>query len=175
LSHCSNGKILYYPYTKIEESGDSLSFTVKLATIGDLENLHKIERECFIIEAFTKKQMTRLLENPHTVSLVARINKEIAGFIIGSIENLDKTKAGHIYTLDVALKHRRRGVGLRLLKELEHIFAKREVKSCFLEVRLDNVAARELYRKQGYTEVAPLIDYYYKGIHGVRLEKKFGT
>ncbi len=158
--------------TKNREVGDSLSVTVKPATIGDLENLHKIERECFTIEAFTKKQMTRLLESPHTVSLVAWINGEVAGFVIGSIENLDKRKAGHVYTLDVAVKHRRRGVGLRLLQELERILAKKGVKICYLEVRLDNVAARELYRKQGYTEVAPLTDYYYKGGHGVRLEKK---
>jgi len=148
---------------------------VKLATIDDLENLHKIERECFTIEAFTKEQMIRLLENPHTVSLVAWIKRNVAGFIIGSIENRDKTKAGHVYTLDVAVKHRRRGVGLRLLKELEHIFVKRDVKICYLEVRLDNVAARELYRRQDYTEVAPLTDYYYKGVHGVRLEKKLET
>lgn len=155
--------------------GDSLSITVKIATINDLENLHKIERECFTIEAFTKGQMTRLLESPHAVSLVAWVNGDVAGFIIGSIEKIDKTKAGHVYTLDVAVKHRRRGIGLRLLNELEGVFAKKGVKICYLEVRLDNVAARELYRKQGYTEVAPLTDYYYKGIHGIRLEKKLET
>jgi len=151
--------------------GDFLSLTVKPATIHNLETLHKIERECFTIEAFTKEQITRLLESSRTVSLVALLNGEVAGFIIGSIENLNEAKSGHVYTLDVATKHRRRGIGLRLLKELEDIFAKRGAKVCYLEVRLDNLAARELYRKQGYTEVAPLTDYYYKGIHGVRLEK----
>jgi len=148
---------------------------VKPATIGDLENLHKIERECFTIEAFTKEQITRLLKSPRTVSLIAWINGEVAGFIIGAIENLDETKAGHVYTLDVAVKHRRKGVGLRLLRKLENIFAEKSVKTCYLEVRLNNVAARKLYRKQGYTEVAPLADYYYKGIHGVRLEKILET
>jgi len=155
--------------------GGSLSVTVKLATINDLENLHKIERECFTIEAFTKGQITRLLESPNTVSLVAWINREVAGFVIGSVENFGKTKAGHVYTLDVALKHRRRGVGLELLKELEHRLAERGVRICYLEVRVDNAAARELYRKQGYTEVAPLTNYYYKGIHGIRLEKELET
>ena len=152
-----------------------MSLTVKPATIGDLENLHKIERECFTIEAFTKEQITRLLKSSRTVSLVAWINGEVAGFIIGAIENLDETKAGHVYTLDVAVKHRRKGVGLRLLRKLENIFAEKSVKTCYLEVRLNNVAARKLYRKQGYTEVAPLADYYYKGIHGVRLEKILET
>jgi len=152
-----------------------LSVTVKLATTSDLEKLHKIERECFTIEALTKEQMSHLLESSYTISLVARINGAVAGFIIGSIENLDKTKAGHVYTLDVVVKHRRRGIGLRLLQELERIFTERGVKICYLEVRLDNVAARELYRKQGYTEVAPLANYYYKGVHGVRLKKKLET
>lgn len=149
-----------------------MSITVEPATLDDLEKLHRIERECFTIEAFTKEQMTRLLESPHTTSLVAWINGAVVGFIIGSIENLNETRVGHVYTLDVAVEHRRKGVGLRLLQELEGIFAKKGVKICCLEVRFNNVAARELYRKQGYTEVAPLKNYYYKGVHGIRLEKK---
>ncbi len=152
--------------------GYALSITIQKATVDDLEMLYKIERECFTIEAFTKEQIAQFLENPNAVSLIAQINSEIAGFIIGLIHDQEKTRAGHIYTIDVAVKHRRRGVGLRLLNELERIFIKRGVKVCHLEARLDNVAARELYRKHGYTEVESLIDYYFKGTHGVRLIKK---
>jgi ribosomal-protein-alanine N-acetyltransferase len=118
--------------------------------------------------------MAYLLENPNAVSLVAQVNSEIAGFIIGLIHRRDKTTTGHVYTIDVAVKHRRRGIGLKLLKELERIFVERGVKICYLEARVDNVAARELYRRQGYVEVEKL-EYYYRGVHGVRFKKKLGT
>lgn len=154
--------------------GETLSITVQRATVNDLEELYNIERECFTIEAFSKRHIAYLLENPNTVSLVARVNNEIAGFIIGLIQRHDKTITGHIYTIDVAVKHRRKGVGLRLLNELERKIEKRGVKICYLEARVDNVAARELYRRHGYIEVEELRDYYC-GVHGVRLKKKLGV
>ena len=148
---------------------------MKSATINDLDALHEIEKECFTLEAFPKEQIARLLEHPNTVSLGAWTNQEIAGFIIGSIKELEEIRAGHVLTLDIAVKHRRRGIGLRLLVELERAFVARNVEMCYLEVGVDNVAARELYRKQGYTEVETLRDYYDKGEHGVRLVKRLKT
>ena len=151
-----------------------MSITIQQAAINDLETLYQIERECFTIEAFNKQHITYLLENPSAISLVAKINNTIAGFIIGLIHRHDERITGRIYTLDVAVTYRRKGVGLKLLDEIERIFAKRGVKTCYLEVRKDNVAALELYRKRGYAEVKELKDYY-KGAHGVRLKKKIGA
>jgi len=151
-----------------------LSITVQRATINDLETLYQIERECFTIEAFNKQHIAYLLGSPNAISLVAKINNAIAGFIIGLIHRHNEKMVGRIYTIDVAVKYRRKGVGLKLLDEIERIFAKNGVKICYLEVRKDNVAALELYRKHGYVEVEELKDYY-KGVHGVRLKKKLGV
>ena len=148
-----------------------MAITIQRATINDLETLYQIERECFTVEAFSKEHIAYLLQNPNTLSLVAHVNGEIAGFIIGLIHRHDKMITGRVYTIDVAVKHRRKGVGLKLLNELEQIFVKRGVKICYLEARVDNVAALELYRKHGYVEVEKLKKYY-RGIHGVRLKKK---
>jgi len=148
-----------------------LSITIQQATINNLEILYQIERESFPIEAFNKQHIAYLLENPNAVSLMAQINNVIVGFIIGLIHRHNKKIIGRVYTLDVAVKYRRKGVGLKLLDEIERIFVKRGVKICYLEVRKDNVAALELYRKHGYVEVEEL-KHYYKGAHGIRLEKK---
>jgi ribosomal protein S18 acetylase RimI-like enzyme len=137
-----------------------------------LETLFEIERECFTLEAFTKQQMAFLLENPHNISLTAWKNNMIAGFIIGLIQNSNETRIGRVYTLDVAVKHRRKGIGLKLLNELEQLFIEKGVKNSYLEARTDNVAARELYDKHGYTEVKQLKDYYSKGVHGILLVKR---
>ena len=149
-----------------------MPITVKRTTIRDLETLDRIERECFTSEAFTKRHIAFLLENPYSISLAAWENNKIAGFIIGSIQNSNGTQIGHVYTLDVAVEHRRKGIGLKLLSELERVFMEKGVKSYCLEVRIDNLAARKLYHKQGYTEVKQLKDYYSKGINGVLLVKK---
>jgi len=127
------------------------------------------------MEAFTEEQLAYLLEHARGMSLVAQIDGEIAGFIVGLIYNHGTTRTGHVYTIDVVAKHRRKGVGLRLLRELEQRFVEKGVGICYLEVRRRNVAALELYRKQGYTEVNVLKDYYSKGIDGVRLRKKLSS
>jgi len=136
-----------------------------------LETLYQIEKECFTLEAFNKQHIAYLLENPNSVSLAAKKENVIAGFIIGLIDRHDEEIIGHVYTLDVAVKYRRKGVGLKLLDEIERIFVKKGVKLCYLEARKDNLAALELYRRHGYVEIKELKDYY-KEAHGVRLEKK---
>lgn len=148
-----------------------MSITIKQATVNDLETLYEIERKCFTKEAFTKEHIAYLLQNPNTVSLIAQINDETVGFIIGLTYRHNKVRVGHVYTIDVAIEHRRKGIGLRLLNELEQNFVKKGAEICYLEVRIDNVAARELYRKQGYKEVEQLKDYYPAGTHGIRLKK----
>jgi ribosomal-protein-alanine N-acetyltransferase len=149
-----------------------LSIIVRNASLKDLERLYKIERECFAHEAFSKEQITYFLKAPNAINLIAQINGETAGFITGLIEQHGNLTIGHIYTIDVAPKYRRMGVGLKLLKEIEKDFIKKGAEACFLEVRINNLAARKLYQKQGYTELEKLSNYYAKGIHGIRLKKK---
>jgi ribosomal-protein-alanine N-acetyltransferase len=149
-----------------------LSVHIRRATTDDLETLYSIERECFTAEAFTKEQLEYLLENPKGISLIAQIDGEIAGFTVGMIYNYSIMRTGHVYTIDVVVKHRRKGIGLRLLSELEQRFVENGVGICYLEARRENVAALELYQKHGYTEVDVLKDFYSEGVDGVRLMKK---
>jgi len=145
---------------------------IEKAKLNDLDALLRIERECFTSEAFTREHIAYLLQSPNAVNLVAKANHEIVGFIVGVIEDYGRVTVGHVYTIDVAVKHRRAGVGLRLLDELERVFLERGVKTSYLEVRIDNKAARELYRKKGYTELEPLEDFYARGRHGLRMKKE---
>ena len=60
---------------------------------------------------------------------------------------------------------------MKLLREVEKEFQNMGVGVCYLEVRAGNTAAKKLYQKLGYREVEVLEDYYYRGGHGIRLEK----
>ncbi|RLI20141.1 ribosomal-protein-alanine N-acetyltransferase [Candidatus Bathyarchaeota archaeon] len=147
--------------------------TIKIeqASITDLQILYKIERECFFSEAFSMEEILFLIKNPNSISLVAKISGQIAGFVIGLVYDAGKEKIGHVFTLDVAKKYRRKGVAMKLMKELELKFKEKGAKECFLEVRIDNNAARKLYEKLGYEEIACLKDYYGSGVHGIKLKK----
>jgi len=150
-----------------------MPFKIEKAKLNDLDALENIEKECFTDEAFTREHIAALIESPNAVSLMAKTDNRIVGFIIGLIEAYGKIKVGHIYTIDVAVKHRRTGIGLKLLDELENIFLEKGVKTSYLEVRVDNKAARELYRKKGYIELEHLENYYSRGARGLRMKKEF--
>ena len=144
---------------------------VELASTADLQALYKIERECFSSEAFSIEELSFLIESPNSISLMAKVGEEIAGFIIGLVYNTKFEKIGHVLTLDVAKKYRRKGAAKELMRKLEEKFRENNVKECFLEVRIDNEAAKRLYKKLGYGETACLKDYYGNGLHGIRLKK----
>ena len=147
-----------------------MTVTVEDASVKYLDRLYEIETECFGEEAFTKKQIAQLLTDYNSISLIARENGEIVGFIVGMIYPDRKAINGHILTIDVSPSHRRKGIGQKLLQEIESIFSQKGVQACILEVREDNVAATGLYRKLGYKEVGRL-ENYYGNANGIYLKK----
>jgi len=140
------------------------------ASIKFLDKFYEIEKQCFIREAFTKQQIAYLLTDYNAISLVARVNDEIAGFVIGRIDIVRNTPFGHILTVDIASSYRRKGIAQKLLREIEAVFKERGIKECRLEVREDNVAASNLYQKLGY-EKAGKLEKYYGEAHGLYLRK----
>jgi ribosomal protein S18 acetylase RimI-like enzyme len=54
-----------------------MTVTVQDASVKHLERLYEIEKECFVEEAFTKKQIAQLLTDYNSISLIARDNGEI--------------------------------------------------------------------------------------------------
>jgi ribosomal-protein-alanine acetyltransferase len=147
-----------------------MEITVEDASPQQLNELCKVEQLSFKEEAFSKQQIALLLHDYNSLSLVARVKGEIAGFIIGQIENSDDGLVGHILTLDVLPECRRQGVAQRLLDEIETLFRAKGITESRLEVRVDNFAARRLYRKLGYETVAELANYY-QTAHGLYLRK----
>jgi len=152
----------------------NFSLEIRKAKQSDLDEIYKIEIECFAEESFTYPQLKYYLDSPNFITLIASVNGEKAGFIVGSIEDASGERVGHIYTLDVKRKFRRMGVGSALIKALERLFIKKgAVRSC-LEVRSDNIAAKNLYLKLGYKPVGIIRDYYGLGLDAIRFEKTLG-
>jgi len=147
-----------------------MSTKVEGASIRDLSKLYEIEIACFDREAFSRLQLASMLKSYNSIALVAKIDSEIAGFIIGVIFVERNQLAGHILTIDVSPKNRRRGIGICLLQEIEKLFRSKGVKTSTLEVREDNLAGISLYEKAGYKKVGKLRNYY-GNINGIYLNK----
>jgi ribosomal-protein-alanine acetyltransferase len=147
-----------------------MEITIEDASVRLLDELYAIEKQCFKQEAFSKRQIGYLLTDYNALSLVARVDGEVAGFIIARIDVEGDSPAGHILTIDVALQHRRKGIATRLLNQIETMLKEKGVRECRLEVREDNAAAIGLYFKLGYKQVAKL-ERYYRGAHGLYLRK----
>ena len=143
---------------------------IEKASIGDLDRLCEIELRCFETEAFTKQQIAYLLTDSNSVILGSRVKGEIVGFIIGKTYMDEKPATGQILTIDVSPNQRRKGIGERLLQEMEKTFKDRGVKMCDLEARENNIVALSLYHKFGYKRVGRL-ENYYGNAHGIRLRK----
>jgi ribosomal-protein-alanine N-acetyltransferase len=143
---------------------------IETATTKLLDKLFEIEEQCFNEEAFTKQQIAYFLTDYNTVALVAKINSDVAGFVIAQVDIEESTLYGHIITLNVPPHFRRKGIATRLLKEIEEILKQKGIGESHLEVREDNSAAIKLYQNMGYQKMGRLEKYYGKA-HGLYLKK----
>ena len=149
-----------------------MELKIETATIKQLDQLFKIEEDCFDQEAFTKQQIAYLLSDINTIALIAKSNVDIAGFVIAQIEVEENTEYGHIVTINVAPKFRRKGIATRMLQEIESFLKQRSITQIRLEVREDNNTALKLYNKLDYKTQGKL-DRYYGNKHGIYLKKTF--
>ena len=89
-------------------------------------------------------------------------------FAIGVIE---EDGVGHITTIGVSPEHRRRGMAKIMLLSIEQGFAVRGATTVRLEVRTDNVGARQLYEQIGYVITQRMRRYYSTGDDGYLMVK----
>ena len=116
-------------------------------TLSDLPSVMVIERQSFSTpwsENTFRRSMSRKRTYSHClVAVCEEIVIAYAHFVLISGDV-------HITNFAVAKTHRRLRVGQHLLKEL--LLQAKEMKGelCFLEVRVSNIAAYNLYRKFGF-------------------------
>lgn len=87
--------------------------------------------------------------------LVAVVNGEPVGSASINLKD-DVPGLLHLFALDVAVPQQNRGVGTRLIQQVEEIARDRYLGGTFLEVSVANAGARRLYARLGYrAEGAP--------------------
>jgi len=147
-----------------------MEIKIETASMRLIDKLFQIEEQCFDEEAFTKQQISYFLTDYNTIALAANVNNDVTGFIIAQLELDSDRLFGHIITINVAAAYRRKGIGTRMLSEIETILKQKGIGEIQLEVREDNSGALKLYQKCGYQRIGKLENYYGRK-HGLHLKK----
>jgi ribosomal-protein-alanine N-acetyltransferase len=131
----------------------------------DFSQLYAIELECFRPPfRFARGYMRQLIESPDSATWIAEEQGRMTGFaIVVWIPDPEQTIA-YIQTLEVAPEHRRRGIGKRLLRQLEISARNAGAEAVWLHVAEQNPSAIRLYQAQGYFPQGREEDYYAPGV-----------
>ena len=139
------------------------------ATWCDVRALVQLDRRCFRpIDVYAWYELWQMCIWPCLIALKALQDDRLVGFIAGD----PRRHEGHtiIVTLAVDPDYQRRGIGERLLREVE-ARAPRGVPRVQLMVRQSNLPALHLYSKLNYTIVETWPRYYEDGEDAYVMEK----
>jgi [ribosomal protein S18]-alanine N-acetyltransferase len=127
-------------------------------TPADITGILEIQHAAAEMAQWRAGDYERLVEEPAGLILVAEW--EGAGGIVGFAAARAIGKEAELQNLAVRPGSRRRGVARRLLEAIHERLAEAGVERVFLEARISNLAALNLYRSCGYTERGLRRNYY---------------
>lgn len=144
------------------------TFNIRLAVLEDIDNIVKIERECFDQEiSFNRRQLRRFIHKENT--LVA-VNK--ADSVVGQITLWQRSHASgnhlRIYNLAVLAEQQGHGLGRMLIETGLQMFVDYSTTRVSLEVELGNRIIH-WYERIGFYREKVLKDYYGDNRDGVRM------
>jgi len=145
------------------------SYILRRFELRDLPRVISINRRC-LPENYSESFFISHHENFPEIFLVAEKDGEVVGYVMCRVEidfsqfsliPFSSPKKGHIISIAVLPEHQRKGIGRALIeKALENMVKIYNAKRCYLEVRVSNYPAINLYKKTGF-EVQRIIRGYY--------------
>jgi len=154
------------------------TFKLRKFAIDDLQSVMHINRVC-LPENYTDFFFIDLHRRFPETFVVAEGNGEVVGYIMCRIElGLSNfgfggvIKKGHIVSVAVLPNYRRKGVGRALVTEAMEGMRLYNAKQCFLEVRVTNTQAIDLYNKMGFQVTRTIHGYYADGEDAYVMSKK---
>lgn len=131
-----------------------LQYLRKMA-LCDLENVMLVESIAYPFP-WSLKLFEDCLGKPSYTCWVFEYNNIFSGYLISS------SAAGEAHILNLCVHPDLQGLGWgrKLLEEAEWIAKQHRADTCFLEVRVSNLAALNLYESSGYNEVGRRKKYY---------------
>jgi ribosomal-protein-alanine N-acetyltransferase len=153
------------------------TFKLRKFNPSDLERVTYINRVC-LPENYADYFFVDLHRRFPETFFVAEENGEVVGYIMCRIETglsgffRGLMKKGHIVSVAVLPLYRRKGIGEALVAKAVENMRFYKAKQCFLEVRVTNTAAVNLYRKLRFQITRTIRSYYADGEDGYVMTKK---
>ena len=142
----------------------------RIATLADLTQLNQLEQAAFPGDRISARQMKRFVSSPLDYCLVLEIEQQIAGYALILFNR--GTQLARLYSLAVSPAFRGQNLAHQLVKHCEQEAVARGFITLRLEVRNDNIVAKNLYQKMGYKVLKTLVHYYDDLADGVRMHKR---
>jgi len=161
-----------------KEKGLQQTFKLRKFNVSDLERVTYINHVC-LPENYTDYFFTDLYNRFPETFIVAEENGEVVGYIMCRIETGLSNfgfggliKKGHIVSVAVMPNHRGKGIGQALINKAMEGMQLYNAKQCFLEVRVTNTQAINLYKKLGFQATRTIHGYYADGEDAYVMSKK---
>ena len=145
------------------------TFKLRNFTQDDLRSVVHINSVC-LPENYTDYFFIDLHQKFPQTFIVAEENGQVVGYIMCRVElGLSNfgfggvIKKGHVVSVAVLPQYRRKGIGQALITEAMGGMRLYNAKQCFLEVRITNTSAVDLYKKLGFQVTRTIRSYYADG------------
>lgn len=140
---------------------------IRAATLADLDDLCALESLCFSYDQIGRRSFRRLLQRPTAHLYVATELEQLFAYAI--ILTRHNSRYCRLYSMATSPVARGKGVAKRLLTEIITHLQPR-CNGMRLEVKTNNLAGMELYRKLGFEVIDVLPGYYSDGDDGYRMQ-----
>jgi ribosomal-protein-alanine N-acetyltransferase len=140
-------------------SVSSQDITLQLACRGDAPAIASMSRDLIEVGLgwqYRTERIRQLIDDPETVTLVARDGERLLGFAVMSFGD----ERAHLVLLAVRPSCQRRGIARRLAQWLVRSAVTAGIASIHVELRAQNEAAYAFYRGLGFAETLRLPGYY---------------
>ncbi len=140
----------------------TVPFTIVRLGALDLERAAALHAESFTPlgeRGWTRQDLAGLIASPGVTGLLLQAVGEDAGFALCRVV----AEEAELLTIAVRPHHRRHGGGRHLLVGVIDLVRQSGARALFLEVGVDNPAARSLYESQGFCAVGSRRGYYRRG------------
>jgi len=136
-------------------TGDMQDWQMRDMTDQDIPEVMEIEKRSFI-SPWSRGMFKQTLESPVARNFVMIEGGKVVGYIIFYEAGVEV----HIMNIAVHPGHRRRGIGLDMMRRIIEAVRVNSVEELFLEVRETNVPAQGLYEKLGFRAIGKRKGYY---------------
>lgn len=133
-----------------------MNLMIRKMTLDDIPAVVQLDRISFSLPWPERSFRFELTDNPASRCWVAEIDGKLVGMIVVWL----LVDEAHVATLATHPDFRRRGIATRLLSYALRNLIAEGARSSFLEVRVSNIVAQEMYRKLGYKESGRRPRYY---------------